>query len=206
MVGSSGHIRIIDFGHATELENLDPISLLMPLSCSGSLPYSPPELVSRPHLGGRATDWWALGVLTFELMTGCSPWSSLDNKKQIKFEIATFRMLPPENASRAAGDFILALMRKDPRQRLGSHSDEDVMRSAFFRDVDWDATRRGDAPPAFALLDTPPNNESTHSAGVVEEEHAAAAIAQYRSQHTATRGSWHAGMGLMAVGQGPPVS
>ena len=205
MVDSSGHIRIIDFGHATKLENLDPISLLMPLSRAGSFPYFPPELISRPHVGGRATDWWALGVLTFELLTGCSPWSSLDNKRQIKLEIATFRMLPPENASRAAGDFILALMRKDPRQRLGSSSDEDVMRSAFFRDVDWDATRRGVAAPAFTLPVTAPNNESTNITGVAEEENTEA-IAQYRSQHTTARGSWHAGMGLMAVGQGPPVS
>ena len=52
----------------------------VPLSLTGSLIYMPPELL-RDQLGGRHTDWWALGVLAHELMTGRTPWSSLSNKK-----------------------------------------------------------------------------------------------------------------------------
>jgi len=57
----------------------------------GSLIYMAPELLVS-QWGGRFTDWWALGVLAHELLTGCSPWSSLADKRLLAAEIATIEV------------------------------------------------------------------------------------------------------------------
>ena len=57
-----------------------PLCLCSEMSATGSLIYMAPELLEH-CLGGRHTDWWALGVLSHELITGRVPWSSLTNKK-----------------------------------------------------------------------------------------------------------------------------
>ena len=66
-----GYPVIIDLGFAKELDPADPHSLTM----CGTPAYMAPELVRRvPH--GYAVDWWALGILAFECLTGRDPFST----------------------------------------------------------------------------------------------------------------------------------
>lgn len=119
------------------------------MSATGSLIYMPPELL-KEHKGGRHTDWWAVGVLSYELMTGRTPWSSLSDKKLIKKEIQTMSVLPPRNVSRPAGQFICALLRQNHSVRLGSRADKDVKAAAFFDTINWDETSNQTAAAALA--------------------------------------------------------
>ena len=75
MVERSGHIKIIDFGLAMKITDA---AEHMP--AVGSLISMAPEAL-RDEKGGRHTDWWAVGVLAFELLTGVTPWSSLDDRR-----------------------------------------------------------------------------------------------------------------------------
>jgi len=119
----------------------------------GSLAYMAPEALST-QTGGRHTDWWALGVLTFELMTGRSPWSSLTDKKQIRAEIGSAEVKPPrrsgtKKASKEAGRFVLSLLRRNVAARLGTGSDSEVQRAKFFAGVDWRATESRNTRPVL---------------------------------------------------------
>jgi len=87
MIDSNGHVKIVDFGLATRLE----ASQVQPMSSVGSLIYMAPELLFK-KTGGRHTDWWAYGVLAHELLTGHSPWSSVNDTKIIKKEIRTVQV------------------------------------------------------------------------------------------------------------------
>lgn len=78
MLDAAGHAKLIDFGLARDVPSLDE-----PLSPTGSLIYMAPELL-RESRGGKHTDWWALGVLAHELLTGRTPWSSLTDKALIQ--------------------------------------------------------------------------------------------------------------------------
>merc|ERR1740138_1995704 len=40
----------------------------------GTPEYMAPEMIDFPHSHDMAVDWWALGVLTYELLTGQPPW------------------------------------------------------------------------------------------------------------------------------------
>ena len=142
MLDRHGHIKIVDFGLAVQIK-----AESIPLSPTGSLIYMAPELLSGS--GGRHTDWWAVGVLAFELMTGRSPWSSNSDKKRIKNEIMNSRVMPPSKLSPQAGSLIVNFLAHDVRYRLGTKSEDDILRQAFFKDVDWAATEKQETPPAF---------------------------------------------------------
>ena len=143
MLDSSGHVKVVDFGLACELQGDE-----CPMSPMGSLIYMAPELLSE-RVGGCHTDWWAVGVLAYELMTGRSPWSSISDKKVIKREIMGTRVMPPSRVSFNAGKFISSLLVHDRKKRLGSKSPSEIRNSAFFKSIDWDATEKLQAPPAL---------------------------------------------------------
>jgi serine/threonine protein kinase len=70
-------------------------------------PYSAPEQCLRQRLA-PAADWWAFGVLAFELFVGRRP---LDGAAQPK--------MPPATDARVAA-FVAALLQRDPARRLAS--------------------------------------------------------------------------------------
>jgi len=143
MLDSKGHVKLIDFGLACELTND-----VMPLSPTGSIIYMAPELIHK-STGGRHTDWWAVGVLAFELLTGESPWTSIDDKRLLKEEIGTKEIISPIGISSSTDQFIGMLTRVDYRDRLGTTLDAEVRDAPFFVSVDWEKTAALQNEPAF---------------------------------------------------------
>jgi serine/threonine-protein kinase len=71
MIGSSGQVKIIDFGLARSihLDGMTATGLIM-----GTPEYMAPEQVAGKHVDERA-DIYALGVILFEMMTGRVPFT-----------------------------------------------------------------------------------------------------------------------------------
>lgn len=69
---------------------------------------------------GFFTDWWAVGVLAHELMTGCSPWTTLEDRAQLEHQITTVPVSPPGALSQDAADLLRELMNHSVQDRLGS--------------------------------------------------------------------------------------
>ena len=145
MLDVYGHVKLIDFGLCRQLEAEGE-----PMSPIGSLIYMAPEMLID-HSAGRQTDWWAVGILAHELLTGRTPWSSLSNKKVIRKEIKHTVVCPPVQLCPAAGSFIVRLLQKDPTRRLGTIADIDVTAAPFFASIDWEATRRGESEPVSSV-------------------------------------------------------
>jgi len=93
MLDSFGHIKLIDFGLACELTGD-----VMPIEPIGSVMYMAPEMIAF-RTGGRHTDWWALGVLMYELLTGKSPWSEATDQLSIIYDIQTQTVTAPAKCS-----------------------------------------------------------------------------------------------------------
>uniref|UniRef100_A0A7S2NNQ6 Protein kinase domain-containing protein n=1 Tax=Haptolina brevifila TaxID=156173 RepID=A0A7S2NNQ6_9EUKA len=67
IVGEDGFVRLIDFGLAKSTSERS-------FTLCGTLEYCAPELIQlQGH--GREVDWWALGIITYELLHGYTPFS-----------------------------------------------------------------------------------------------------------------------------------
>ena len=118
LLDSSGYIKIIDFGFAKQTE---PGRRCVTLC--GTPEYLAPEVfLGRGYTS--AVDFWALGILTWELVAGTAPWSTMrrDKWRQIVVYEAILAGLPafPEHFSEELNKFLTALLQKKPEERLGA--------------------------------------------------------------------------------------
>ncbi|KAF6035955.1 RPS6KA5 [Bugula neritina] len=85
LLDSAGHVVLTDFGLSKEFL---PAQLHKAYSYCGTVEYMAPEIVKGGKVGHDfAVDWWSLGVLTFELLTGASPFT-VEGEKNSQSEIS----------------------------------------------------------------------------------------------------------------------
>ncbi|KAH9303309.1 hypothetical protein KI387_014892 [Taxus chinensis] len=120
----------------------------------GTEEYVSPEVVKGTG-HEFAVDWWALGVLLYEMHYGNTPFKGA-NRKETFFNILVKnpQFMGPSTPLR---DLIQRLLNKDPEKRLGSSSDgaAGVKKHSFFGGVIWEAVqhvyRTPFVPPLSAL-------------------------------------------------------
>ncbi|KAE8454456.1 hypothetical protein EG329_000079 [Mollisiaceae sp. DMI_Dod_QoI] len=134
LLDAEGHIKLVDFGFAKRLGNRETYTLC------GTPEYLAPEVIqSKGHT--TAVDWWALGILIYEFLTGYPPfWNSnpIEIYKQIVSKPVHF---PTEPAiSPDAKDIIRQFCTVDRSKRLGNISGRAarVKEHPFFNGVLWD--------------------------------------------------------------------
>lgn len=89
---------------------------------AGSFGYAAPEIMlKRGH--GKPVDMWSLGVITYTLLCGYSPFRS-ENLSDLIEECKNGRVIFHErywkDVSKDAKDFILTLLQPDPKNRATS--------------------------------------------------------------------------------------
>lgn len=82
--------------------------------------YMAPEVILRSGGYGKPADWWSLGIFTFDLLTGRSPFHSNQGKHVTKERILRGKFPTPKILTPEAGDFIRKLLRKQAAKRLGT--------------------------------------------------------------------------------------
>lgn len=115
LLDDGGNIRLTDFGCAKE--NVTSATSGASTFC-GTPEYIPPEIVLR-KVHGRAVDWWALGALIYEMLTGLPPFYSRSRDEMFE-KIVSASMLFPRFISTDTRDFLSKLLHRDASSRLGS--------------------------------------------------------------------------------------
>ncbi|KAJ5189141.1 hypothetical protein N7472_008155 [Penicillium cf. griseofulvum] len=115
---ADSQLVLADFGIAKMLH--DPSEILT--SMAGSFGYAAPEvMLKQGH--GKAVDMWSLGVITYTLLCGYSPFRA-ENLTDLIEECRTGRIIFHErywrDVSQDAKDFILSLLNADPSKRVTS--------------------------------------------------------------------------------------
>lgn len=151
LLDETGHVRLTDFG----LSKTDCTDFAGAKTFCGTPEYLAPEmLVSRKKKTeyGKAIDWWSLGTLMYEMLTGWPPFFDR-NIEQMCTKIMKSPLKFPAHfgLSSEVKSLISALLERDPAHRIGSRPDagvEEIKNHVFFATIDWALLeKRGIKPP-----------------------------------------------------------
>lgn len=145
LLDADGHIRLTDFGLSKDsLHN----GGLTKTFC-GTPEYLAPEVIKQSEQGyGKAVDWWALGVLIFEMRYGVPPFYH-ENLKTMYEDILHKDIPFPKSFSPQEREIISGLMEREPRDRLGYNGAEEVKASTFFISIDFERLYRKEVQVPF---------------------------------------------------------
>ncbi|MCO5551563.1 hypothetical protein L7F22_005068 [Adiantum nelumboides] len=135
-----------------------PIFVAEPVNTSNSFvgteEYIAPEVITGAG-HSSAVDWWAVGILLYEMIYGRTPFRGKNRQKtfaNVLHKDLTFPSSIP--ASLAARQLINGLLHRDPANRLGSATGAyEIKKHAFFRDINWPLIREMVSPCLDAPLE-----------------------------------------------------
>ena len=135
--GGDGYLRLTDFGIAMGYKRGDTGVV----SASGTPGYMAPEaIINKPQ--EFAVDYFALGVIVYELMMGERPYQG-KNRKEIKEQMFNIEIkldnddLPEDWEDNNIIDFINKLLERKKKKRLGYKNGSDVKNHPYFNDISW---------------------------------------------------------------------
>jgi serine/threonine protein kinase len=133
LLEADGHIKIADFGLSKKFKRGE----IRAKTFCGTPVYMAPEIIERQPYS-FPVDWWALGVIMFEMMTGDPPFIETNMKRLFKLVLSTEVVFPPD-MSPAAKSLIGGLLKKNPADRLGANGSKSIQDHEFFQGLDWRA-------------------------------------------------------------------
>ncbi|CAK9823242.1 Ribosomal protein S6 kinase beta-1 [Anthophora retusa] len=144
LLDAEGHIKLTDFGLCKEHIQDGTVTHTF----CGTIEYMAPEILMRSG-HGKAVDWWSLGTLMYDMLTGSPPFTS-DNRKKTIEKILRGKLNLPQYLTPDSRDLIRKLLKRQVAQRLGSGpSDaEQIKNHQFFKYINWnDVISRKLEPP-----------------------------------------------------------
>jgi len=150
LVDSDGHCKIADFG----LSKLGLFRHCKTRTKCGTSCYMAPEIVKNLAYG-QGVDWWAVGVMIYEMMRGYPPFDydeedDMDDDSADKLEqkIINDEVEFPDDMSLAAVSIVAKLLMKNSHKRLGSTGSVDAVRQhPFFKGINWQALQEKRVQP-----------------------------------------------------------
>lgn len=129
-----GHIKIADYGLCKEEMYYGSTTSTF----CGTPEFMAPEILMDKRYG-RAVDWWAFGVLIYQMLLQQSPFRGED-EDEIYDAILSDEPLYPIQMPRDSVSILQKLLTREPELRLGAgpNDAQDVMAHAFFSNINWD--------------------------------------------------------------------
>lgn len=171
LICNDGYAKICDFGFAKKA------AASRTFTKCGTDEYAPPEVVSGR---GRTctADWWALGILLHEMLTGRPPFEG-SSAEEVFRSITDFTnggktaadqleaqlLRTAEQCSPHCAAFLMGLLKTREAERLGGGPAGfiEIQQHAWFDDVEWEATLRRELPAPYV---PPPQAGGAVDAGV----------------------------------------
>ena len=129
MIDENGYLVLIDFGSCKITEDRTE------LHCSfcGSIDYLSPEMINgEGH--NLMTDWWSVGILTYELLFGIPPYHGESTERTL--DLISNSVISYDSRihiTSVTKDFISKLLQKKVRERLGHGEFQEIVKHHFFQ-------------------------------------------------------------------------
>ena len=133
VLDSQGYLKLVDFGLAKKVEGSKTWTLC------GTPDYLAPEVIlNEGHDWG--VDYWALGVLIYEMAAGIPPFYA-DDPMEVYEKILSGHVMIPTSFSRGLSDLVKRLLKTNQSKRLGRTKGgiSMIMKHKWFSGFDWDA-------------------------------------------------------------------
>lgn len=140
-----GHIKMADYGLCKE----DMWYGSTTSTFCGTPEFMAPEILLDKKYG-RSVDWWAFGVLIYQMLLQQSPFRGED-EDEIYDAILADEPLYPIHMPRDSVSILQKLLTREPDQRLGSGPSDalEVMSQPFFSNINWDDIYHKRIPTPF---------------------------------------------------------
>lgn len=145
LLDAEGNAKLTDFGLSKE--GID--DNFSAKSMCGTPEYLAPEILDKKG-HGKAVDWYSLGALLYEMLTGLPPYYTRDREKLFD-RIRRGELQYPSYVTANAKDLLQNMLLRDPNKRLGGGSGdaEEVKGHPFWTGVDWQAFYEKKIPTPF---------------------------------------------------------
>uniref|UniRef100_A0A8C7YGN7 cGMP-dependent protein kinase n=1 Tax=Oryzias sinensis TaxID=183150 RepID=A0A8C7YGN7_9TELE len=148
-----GYAKLVDFGFAKKIGFGKKT-----WTFCGTPEYVAPEIIlNKGH--DISADYWSLGILMFELLTGSPPFSGPDPMKTYNIILRGIDMIEfPKKITKNAGNLIKKLCRDNPCERLGNLKNgvKDIQKHKWFEGFNWEGLKKGTlTPPIIPSVSSP---------------------------------------------------
>ncbi|GAV00456.1 hypothetical protein RvY_11299-2 [Ramazzottius varieornatus] len=140
LLDSKGYVKLVDFGFAKRLG----IGRKTWTFC-GTPEYVAPEIIlNKGH--DLSADYWSLGILMYELLTGSPPFTAVDPMRTYNIILRGIDAIEfHRKITRVAANLIKKLCRDNPSERLGAGKGgfNDVKKHQWFTGFNWEGLQKG---------------------------------------------------------------
>jgi len=144
LLDAAGYVKLVDFGFAKKLQ----VGRKTWTFC-GTPEYVAPEVIlNKGH--DISADYWSLGVLMFELLTGTPPFTGTDPMKTYNIILKGIDAIDfPRNITARAKELIKKLCRDNSAERLGYQKGgiRDIQKHKWFDGFNWEGLRQRTLQP-----------------------------------------------------------
>ena len=153
LIDSQGNVKIADFGFCKLAQQKS-------FTLCGTPEYLAPEIIkSEGH--GKLVDWWAFGILLYEMLVGYPPFYD-HNPYKIYKKIVQGEFSIPEGISEAASELISRLLVGNPDNRIGCrHGSQEIKECRWFEGVDFGIVFNKSIPAPWIPTLTSPEDTSS---------------------------------------------
>lgn len=144
LMDADGHVVLTDFGLAKEIDELSRSN-----SLCGTMEYMAPEIIqAKGH--NKNADWWSIGILLYEMLTGQPPFTHA-NRQKLQQRIINEKVKLPPMMTTEAHSLLKGLLQKDPAKRLGSGPGgaDEVKTHKWFQPINWKKLEARELQPKF---------------------------------------------------------
>ncbi|XP_039054454.1 serine/threonine-protein kinase AtPK2/AtPK19-like isoform X2 [Hibiscus syriacus] len=140
----SFQVMLTDFGLAKEIDESSRSN-----SMCGTTEYMAPEILqSKGH--NKDADWWSIGILLYEMLTGQPPFTHA-NRQKLQQRIIQEKLKLPPFLTTEAHSLLKGMLQKEPSRRLGSGpgGGDEIKKHKWFRSINWKKLEAREIQPKF---------------------------------------------------------